>query len=584
MNAFPIAAASTPTPTVQKNAAARSVATEKADFDHVLRIATSDLGVTSSSSDAKSAALVAPKLAAQQAATSDATSLPTPAATLEEKLSKNAATLSSDTNNIVPGQTSQATAAPGLSVVTLSSAAVKRAPAKLGKPVHSVQDSTRTGEAATPPLDGSPQLAVFAQPASPLDTPEKIVASSDTVLSEPRPSASGAVTNINLSASEPLAQQQSAASAPLATLPSPAEEAAPDANQIVMASAITAAVSTAALPEFTPISTSAKIMAAPPSASIATNPAQAPAASQKVGTRTSQNNAATNAARGTVPDAPPATSLEPLGVRVSAHSEAFLPETSSSKTTHSVHLAGAKLPTPLASHTNQMPQDATTVPATSGQEKDAHTSAPAHDVNTSVGPVTQAALMQATTTVRTASPQTVAAPDAQSAILQSAASIPAVAAHTLPGDALPGATTQSAAQSTSTAEPPHTLDTAQLRVQGNQSELKVSVQLPELGKVEVRAVSTHDATTAHVTAFRHDTIPVLAAERSGLEQALRSHNVILGSVGSQSQGHASPQQRQHSSHTPVQSSTAAKIATAATTAEASYPEFLPDHASISVRA
>ena len=88
------------------------------------------------------------------------------------------------------------------------------------------------------------------------------------------------------------------------------------------------------------------------------------------------------------------------------------------------------------------------------------------------------------------------------------------------------------------------VQTGQLRVGTSSSELKVSVQLPVIGRVDVRAVSTQQVTTAHVTAFRHDAVQALGAERGSLEQALRARDVVLGSLGSQTQGQGqnSPQQ------------------------------------------
>ena len=94
------------------------------------------------------------------------------------------------------------------------------------------------------------------------------------------------------------------------------------------------------------------------------------------------------------------------------------------------------------------------------------------------------------------------------------------------------ASAQSQGPANTAPDPPPTVDSGQLRATANQSELKVSVQLPELGKVEVRAVTAHDVTTAHVTAFRHDGLAALAAERTGLEQVLRSRDVTLGSLDS----------------------------------------------------
>lgn len=132
------------------------------------------------------------------------------------------------------------------------------------------------------------------------------------------------------------------------------------------------------------------------------------------------------------------------------------------------------------------------------------------------------------------------------------------------------------------------MDSGQLRVTQNNSELKISVQLPELGKVEVRAVTAHDVTTAHLTAFRHDALPVLAADRTGLEQALKSRDVVLGSFASHTQGQSAGQQRQQSppSSTPSSAGDTSSPATAITvsTVEASTAGLLPDYSSISVHA
>jgi flagellar hook-length control protein FliK len=135
------------------------------------------------------------------------------------------------------------------------------------------------------------------------------------------------------------------------------------------------------------------------------------------------------------------------------------------------------------------------------------------------------------------------------------------------------------------AEPQHAFDAAQLRTHGNVSELKISVQLPELGKVEVRAVSTHETTTAHITALRHDVLPALASERAGLEETLKSHDVMLGSIGSQTQGQTNGQQGQQRFNTPAQAQDAAapEASTEVIPAE-TVPAGLPDHVSISIRA
>jgi hypothetical protein len=135
-------------------------------------------------------------------------------------------------------------------------------------------------------------------------------------------------------------------------------------------------------------------------------------------------------------------------------------------------------------------------------------------------------------------------------------------------------------------DPPRTIDSGQLRVTPNNSELKISVQLPELGKVEVRAVTAHDVTTAHLTAFRHEALPMLAAERTVLEDALKSRDVVLASFASNSQGHSAADQRQQSSPSFTPSSSvepSPSIPAISATAEATLGS-LPDYASISVHA
>jgi flagellar hook-length control protein FliK len=141
------------------------------------------------------------------------------------------------------------------------------------------------------------------------------------------------------------------------------------------------------------------------------------------------------------------------------------------------------------------------------------------------------------------------------------------------------------------AGPAHVVDSAQLQVRGNNSELKISVQLPELGKVEVRAVTAHDVTTAHLTASHQDALQMLAADRTTLEQALKSRDVILGSLDSHardSHGHAGGEQRQQSSQSSAQSSggapSTAATATTSGLAETGTAGLLPDYSSISVRA
>jgi flagellar hook-length control protein FliK len=80
-----------------------------------------------------------------------------------------------------------------------------------------------------------------------------------------------------------------------------------------------------------------------------------------------------------------------------------------------------------------------------------------------------------------------------------------------------------------------TLDTAHLRTTAGSTELKVSVQLPDLGRVEVRAVTNASGTEAHLTTEHHAAAAALNSGRDGLEAALRTHDVTLGSLTTQSQ-------------------------------------------------
>ena len=152
-----------------------------------------------------------------------------------------------------------------------------------------------------------------------------------------------------------------------------------------------------------------------------------------------------------------------------------------------------------------------------------------------------------------------------------------------------GSTTQ--LQSSSIPDPPRMVDSGELRTEAGRSELKVSVQTSELGKVEVRAVTTHDGTTAHLTAYRADAALTLSEGRSTLEQSLRSRDVLLGSLDSQAhqQGQnpqqSSQQNPQPNSQTQVSGSTLAAVAEATvSSAESAVTGILPDHASISLRA
>jgi len=135
-------------------------------------------------------------------------------------------------------------------------------------------------------------------------------------------------------------------------------------------------------------------------------------------------------------------------------------------------------------------------------------------------------------------------------------------------------------------DPPRMVDSGQLRINQSSSELKISVQVPELGKIEVRAVTTHDITTAHVTASRPDALQLLATDRTGLEQALRSRDVILGSLNSHPQQQSTGQQREQNSHpsTQFRSSTSSTATAPSCSTEPVPPSYLPYHASISVRA
>lgn len=141
-------------------------------------------------------------------------------------------------------------------------------------------------------------------------------------------------------------------------------------------------------------------------------------------------------------------------------------------------------------------------------------------------------------------------------------------------------------QSNPIPDPPRMVDSGQLRVNQNSSELKISVQVPELGKIEVRAVTAHDVTTAHLTASHPDALRLLATDRTSLEQTLKSRDVILGSLNSHAQGQSTEQQRQQNSDPPNQfhGGISSNAAAASSFTETISPGYLPDHASISVRA
>jgi len=150
----------------------------------------------------------------------------------------------------------------------------------------------------------------------------------------------------------------------------------------------------------------------------------------------------------------------------------------------------------------------------------------------------------------------------------------------------PASTQAPQLQSSSAPDLPRMVDSGQLRVHENSSELKISVQLPELGKIEVRAVSAREVTTAHLTTSQHDALQVLTADRTTLEQALKSRDVILGSLSSHSQSDTGGGQHQPGSSPPAPPSRdTPPAAAAAINPEESYTTgFLPDYSSISVRA
>jgi hypothetical protein len=156
-----------------------------------------------------------------------------------------------------------------------------------------------------------------------------------------------------------------------------------------------------------------------------------------------------------------------------------------------------------------------------------------------------------------------------------------------PNSAPVSAHAQPQIQSNPIPDPPRMVDSGRLQVSANHSELKISVQVPELGKVEVRAVTSHDVTTAHVTASGHDAYQILAAGRMGLEQVLKTRDVVLSSFGSNAQGQSAGQQRQQNFQSSAQSSGGTSSIAAAepiSVVEAGNNGFLPDYSSISVRA
>jgi len=241
--------------------------------------------------------------------------------------------------------------------------------------------------------------------------------------------------------------------------------------------------------------------------------------------------------------------------------------------------AGGRSRTQAASQAAHAP----TVP-----EKSSGTAPGDRDSGTSLAPAASAhpSSVQATAVpLAAADAAPMANPSATQFAVQSATqSISPAFAQPSPAFTQAPAQTQPQLQADASVAPERMVDSGQLRVTQSNSELKISVQLPELGKVEVRAITAHDVTTAHLTAFRQDALPALAAERTGLEQALKSRDVILGSFNSH--GQSAGQQRQPSSYSSAQPSggalSLAAAATLSATAEASTSGFLPDYSSISV--
>jgi len=304
---------------------------------------------------------------------------------------------------------------------------------------------------------------------------------------------------------------------------------------------------------------------------------------------TPQNNAArTGASRGAASDVPAGKSLETSSVKTKTSFQdisATKPETATSAVSYaregdsassnSARIGHKKVDAAVKS-TPDTKEDTSSISA--GTEQSGSASATL-GVSAHIAPIAQV----------TATPQiTSAVPDAPlstSAILQGVQGVPSAPANAAQSSASPAFTAHASTQSAPVAEPPHGLNAAQLHVHGDVSELKISVQLPVLGKVEVRAVSTHDATTAHITAA-HDALPVFAAGRSGLEEVLKLHDVTLGSFGSPAQGQSNGQSSQQSFQRPApsQDSAAPETAIDSVTSEADRSSFLPDHTSISVRA
>jgi len=185
----------------------------------------------------------------------------------------------------------------------------------------------------------------------------------------------------------------------------------------------------------------------------------------------------------------------------------------------------------------------------------------------------------------TPSATTAAAPEASSASAvpppppQNSAPTPAPSPHPQSG------ASADPSDASNPSDPSRMVQSGQLRVHENSSELKISVQLPELGKIEVRAVSAHDVTTAHLTTTQHGALQVLGADRATLEQALKSHDVILGSMDLNARGQSGGGQRQTGTPVPIPSSRETPSMFASIPSEeGGATGFLPDYSSLSVRA
>ncbi len=212
-----------------------------------------------------------------------------------------------------------------------------------------------------------------------------------------------------------------------------------------------------------------------------------------------------------------------------------------------------------ASQSNASQSDAT---QSSARKRNAHenanaqqaatASSGARDTQTSVGAAKAENLREASSDAATGS----AASTAVTAKVEASSAEPvtAMAAAAMPAtsgsgtmSARPVATASAETQAaTVAASQSSTLDSAHLRTTAGSVELKVSVQLPELGRVEVRAVTSASGTEAHLTTEHHAAAAALSSGRDGLEAALRTHDVTLGSLTTQSEaqgghGHSQPE-------------------------------------------